>query len=98
MNRPSLFLWKFVRELNGQLVYVRGLAKRLNLLLGRVDIYTHVFAELLQHLKDRRQFLFGKHANLQIQMRAPFGLAGHSTLADEHERRQKHAFGRNDQG
>ena len=31
-------------------------------------------------------------------MRAPFGLAGHSTLADEHEDRQKYAFGRDDQG
>jgi hypothetical protein len=31
-------------------------------------------------------------------MRAPFGLAGHSTLTDEHEDRQKHTFERNDEG
>ena len=94
----SLFPWKFVFELTGQLVYVRCFAKRLNFLLGRVDVYAHVFAKLLQHLKDCCQFLFRKHANLKIQMRAPFGLAGHSTLTDEHEGSQKDAFQRNHQG
>jgi hypothetical protein len=57
-----------------------------------------VLAEFLQHLKDGCQFLLGKHAHLKIQMRAPFGLAGHSALADEHEDSQKHAFERDDQG
>src|ERR1035441_243866 len=57
-----------------------------------------MLAECLQHLKDGGQFLLRKHADLKIQMRAPFGLAGHSTLTDQHEDRQKHAFGRDDEG
>jgi len=57
-----------------------------------------VLAEFLQHLKDCCQFLFREHADLKIQMRATLGLAGHSTLADEHENCQKYAFGGDDEG
>jgi hypothetical protein len=56
-----------------------------------------VLAEFLQHLKDCGEFLFRKHADLKPQMRAPVRLASHSTLADQHEDSQKHAFGRNNQ-
>jgi hypothetical protein len=31
-------------------------------------------------------------------MRAPFGLAGHSTLTDQNEDSQEHTFGRDDEG
>src|ERR1039458_5238956 len=93
----SLFLRKFVFEFTGQLVYVCRLAERLNLLLRGVDVHAHVLAQFLQHLKDGGQFLFRKHANLKIQMRAAIGLTRHSTLTDQNKDSQKHAFGRDDQ-
>src|SRR6202049_4607997 len=57
-GRASLFLRKFVLEFNGQLVYVGGLTKCLNLLVGGIHVHPHVLAEFLQHLKDRGQLLF----------------------------------------
>jgi hypothetical protein len=96
-RRPSLFLRKFVVEFTGQLVCVRCFAKRLNLALGGIHIHAQVQADFLQHLKDSCEFLFRKHADLKIQVRPAFGLANHSTLTDQHEDRQEHAFGRDDE-
>src|SRR5580698_2412725 len=56
-----------------------------------------MLTKFLQQLKDGCQFLFRKHADLKVQMGAPFGLAGHSTLTNQHEGHQKHAFGRDDE-
>ena len=78
-------------------MHVRCFAKRLNLLPGGVYVHAHVLAEFLQHLKNCRQFLFRKHSDLKIQMRSPFGLARHSSLADQDEDSQEHAFERNDE-
>ena len=96
-RRPFLFLGKFVFELTSQLVYVRRFTKRLNLLLRGVHVHSHVLAKFLQHLKDRRQLLLGKHPDLKIQMRPSFRLARHSALTDQHEDGQKHAFRRDDE-
>jgi hypothetical protein len=48
-------------------------------------INAQMLAKLLLHLKHRRDFLFGKHTDLKIEMGAALGLASHSVLADEHE-------------
>ena len=93
-----LFLRQFVFEFTGELGYVGGFAKGLDFLLGGVHVHTRMLAEFLQHLQDGGQFLFREHSDLKIEMGAPFGLAGHSILTDEHEDCQEHAFGRNDEG
>src|ERR1039457_292094 len=93
-----LFLRQFVFKFTCELGYVGSFAKGLDFLLGGIHIHARMLAEFLQHLQYGRQFLLGKHADLKVEMGAPFGLAGHSILTDEHEDCQEHAFGRNDDG
>src|SRR4051812_11033146 len=97
-NSMCLFFRKFLLELAGKFVYVGSFTKRLNLLFRGVYVNAHVLAKFLHHLKNCRKLLLGKHADLKIQMRSPFSLAGHSALTDEHEDGQKHTFRRDYQG
>ena len=66
-------------------MHICRFTERLNLLLGGIDVHTHVLAQFLQHLKDGGQFLFRKHANLKIDVRAPFGLTRQPTLTDQNK-------------
>src|SRR5260370_36299449 len=84
-QRASLFLRKFVFEFTGQLIHICRFTERLNLLPGGIDVHTHVLAQFLQRLKYGGQFLFRKHANLKIDVRAPFGLTRQSTLTDQNK-------------
>ena len=78
----GLSLRKFLFEFTGQLVHIRRFTKRPDLLFGGVYIHAHLLAEFLQHLKNRSQLLFRKHADLKIEMRTTVGLTGHSVLTD----------------
>ena len=50
--RSSSFLRQFLLEFTGKFLHVRGFTKRLNLSFGRIDVYAHMLAEFLEHLKD----------------------------------------------
>jgi hypothetical protein len=63
-NAPTIQA-TLVFKFNGQPVYVRCFAVT-EPLAWRNPRSPQVLAELLQHLKDRRQFLFRKHVDLKI--------------------------------
>jgi hypothetical protein len=41
-----------------------------------------VVTELLQQLEQHGEFLLGEHADLKIEVRAPFRLTSHAVLTD----------------
>jgi hypothetical protein len=73
-------------------VDISGISKTLKLLLRRGYIYTHVLTYFLLHLQHGRKLLFREHADLKIQMGAPFGLARHAILANQDKNSEHNAF------
>jgi hypothetical protein len=65
----------------------------LNLLACRLHVDARVLTELLQHLEHHGELLLGEHADLKIEMRAPFRLASHAILADQHANGQENTLG-----
>jgi hypothetical protein len=91
----GLLIWEFVGQFTGELVDVGGLAESLDLNGRGLHVDARVLTQPLQHLENHGEFLFGEHADLQIEMRAALGLASHAILADEHENGEENTLGRN---
>jgi hypothetical protein len=79
-------------QLTCQLLYVGGLAESLHPLARGFHVNARTLAQFLQHLNHHRKLLLGKHAHLQVGMRAPLGFASHSVLAYQHHDREEHAL------
>jgi hypothetical protein len=93
-----LALWELLVELACKFVNVGRFCKILHVFLLFNDAYSQMLADFLLHLQQRRKFLFGQHAYLQIKVSPLFGLPGHTVLAYQHENRQEDGFGGNHEG